>query len=366
MALSNKIDSQDAHRSLTAWLGEQTGSSDVRVSELEIPTGTGGLSCDAILFEASWTEQGSERAESLVVRVAPPGSDGLFPGYDLEQEALIMRALSEHTDVPAPPVLFTETDHAILGGPFLVMERIEGRVPSDDPPYSKEGWVVELDPVAQRTMLDNAIATVAAVAQADWKGLGLDALSRVGLDQQLSYFEQLYEDGSRGREHAIPEAGLEWLRANAPKGEPQALSWGDARIGNMLFADDGTIAGALDWEVASIGSPEADLGYFLFALRLWSEGFGAPSPPGFPGREQIIARFEELSGHRVKHLDYYETFGAVFGAVMVMRGGYLMIEHGLLPADSPMPVANPASVLLAAYLDLPAPTGEIADWAGTR
>ena len=99
--------------------------------------------------------------------MAPPGTGGLFPGYDLEQEARIMRALSEGSDVPAPRVLFSETDGAVLGGPFLVMERIEGRVPSDDPPYSKEGWVVDLEPDQQAAMMDNAVATVAPPTQGD-------------------------------------------------------------------------------------------------------------------------------------------------------------------------------------------------------
>src|SRR5262245_38797864 len=110
MALSNKIDPRDANRSLTEWLTGRTGDDDVRLGEVEVPTGTGGLSCDAVLFDATWTENGARREESLVARVAPPGSGGLFPGYDLEQEALIMRALSEYTDVPAPRVLFSEAD----------------------------------------------------------------------------------------------------------------------------------------------------------------------------------------------------------------------------------------------------------------
>src|SRR5262245_35826908 len=246
MALGKKIDPQDARRSLTEWLGGQLGDgANPEVSEVEVPTGTGGLSCDAVMFNASWTEDGSERKESLVARVAPPGGGGLFPSYDLESEALIMRGLSERSDVPAPRVLFSETDASVLGGPFLVMERLEGKVPADDPPYTTEGWVLDLSTDQQRTMIESAVETVAAVARADWKGLGLDALPRVGLDQQLAYWQQLYEDGSRGRTHEIPEAALAWLRDNAPEDEPLALSWGDARIGNMLFGDDGSVAGAL-------------------------------------------------------------------------------------------------------------------------
>jgi aminoglycoside phosphotransferase (APT) family kinase protein len=366
MAFENRIDPKEAEENLSEWLTRRlSGPDDVRIFGVDVPAAS-GLSCETVLFDAAWTENGAERQDELVARVAPVGHTGLFPSYDLEREARIMRALSEHTDVPAPHILFSETDESVLGGPFVVMDRIRGRVPSDDPPYTLEGWVLDLTPAQQRRMIDSAVDTVAAMARVEPGAVGLEDLDRAGLDQQIGYFEHLYEDGNRGNSHAVPEAGLQWLRDNAPQGEPLRVCWGDARIGNMLFADDCSVAGALDWEVASLGSPEADIGYFLFALRLWSEGFGAPSPPGFPQREEIIARFERKSGHTLEHLDYYERFGCVFGAVMIMRGGYHMIEAGLLPPDSSMPVANPGSVMLAEYLGVPAPTGEVTDWAGKR
>ena len=364
MSLTLEIDPQRAELSLGEWLtGRLEGATEVEVSNVAVG-GESGLSCEAVFFDASWVADGGKRSESLIARVAPPGGGGLFPSYDLEAEALVMGSLAEHTDVPAPRVLFMEADASVLGGAFVVMERIAGDVPADDPPYSQEGWVLELSEAEQRSLVENAVTTVAGVASADWKALGLDGLDRIGLEAHLDHFDLLYTDGARGRSHAICEAGLAWLRENAPADEPLALHWGDARIGNMIFAADQSVAGALDWELAGICSPEADLAYFLFALRLWSEGFGAPSPPGFLAREEIIARFEELSGHEVQNLDYYERFAGVFCAVMVMRGGYLMMDAGLIPADSPMPHTNPASVLLANDLGLPAPSGEVVDWAG--
>jgi aminoglycoside phosphotransferase (APT) family kinase protein len=363
MALANKLDAPRVRAALTEWLSVRLD--DVEVSAIEAPA-TSGLSCETVLFDASWRDAGERRAESLVARVAPAPGSGLFPEYDLEREALVMRALSENTDVPTPKILFTESGDAVLGGPFIVMNRISGRVPSDDPPYSVSGWVLDLSIRQQRRLLENAVDTVAAVSRVDVSALGLEAIGRVGLGARIAYLEHLYEDGSRGRTHEVPEAGLAWLRENAPRDEPLRLCWGDARIGNMIFADDLTVSGALDWEIASIGSPEGDLGYFLLALRLWSEGFGAPSPSGFPGRAEIISRFEAAAGHACCHLDYHERYGAVFAAIMVMRGGYHMIEAGILPSDSTMPEANPASVLLADLLDMPAPTGAVTDWAGKR
>jgi hypothetical protein len=43
-----------------------------------------------------------------------------------------------------------------------------------------------------------------------------------------------------------------------------------------------------------------------------------------------------------------------------------MIEHGQLPPDAAMPVNNPATQVLAALLNLPAPDGEACWIVGHR
>src|SRR4051794_37821247 len=160
MAVKNNIDPVAAQESLVKWLtARMPDADDVRVTDVVIPTSS-GLSCETVLFDAEWSEAGADRKQRLVARVAPHPGDtslSLFPSYDLELEASIMRALADHTDVPAPNVLLTESDPSVLGGAFLVMERIDGRVPPDDPPYTVGGWVLELEPDQQRALIDNTV-----------------------------------------------------------------------------------------------------------------------------------------------------------------------------------------------------------------
>jgi aminoglycoside phosphotransferase (APT) family kinase protein len=349
VALANRIDPDAARAALERRLG-------AAVRDVSVPTAS-GLSCETVLFTAD--------DRHFVARVAPTEGTGLFPAYWLDDEARIMRALAEHTSVPAPRVVDVENDPDVLGGSFLVMERIAGRVPSDDPPYSMAGWVLDLPAAQQHRLVENAIATIVDVSRVDWAALDL-RLRRVGLAEQVAYLDHLYESGNRGLAHPTIEAGLAHLHRDPPSGEPLALSWGDARIGNMIFADNCTVAGALDWELASAGSRELDIAYFLYALRLWSEGFGAPSPPGFPSRAHILERFEQLSGHPLRHLHYYERYAAVFGAIAMLRAGHLMMEAGILPADSLVWLSNPPSAMLAECLGLPAPTEPVTGWAGHR
>lgn len=371
MALSNLTDPEQATAALTEWLaGRMPAAIGVRVHDLEIPSSS-GLSKETILFDASWTEDGREHHERLVARVDPP-TNTVFPDYDFGIEFRVMNALDDRTDVPVPRIDFYEEDPSVLGGAFIVMGRVDGRVPSDDPPFTATGWVLELDPAEQGRLCENGLAALAAVHRADWRALGLGELAEVdglapGLDQQLAYWQNTFEWAAEGEANPTVEAGFEWVREHRPaETEAPVLCWGDARIGNMIFDQNLAVGAVLDWEMVTVGQPELDLGWWLFLLRHHTEGVGAPLPPGFPSREQTIARYEELSGHAVREIDYYETFSALRLAVLMHRAGNMMVAAGLLPPDAPMKLSNPASQLLAKLADLPAPEGAAQSFIGNR
>jgi aminoglycoside phosphotransferase (APT) family kinase protein len=368
MALSNTRDPLEAERALTAWLDAKVPeATDVEVGEVEIPASS-GLSHETILFRARWREPGGERGERMVARVCPSGPS-VFPTHDLALECRVMNALGEHTAVPVPPVLFEEVDPSHLGGEFVVMRRVDGRVPSDDPPFTARGWVLELSPDDQRHLYDNGLKVLADIHAADVATLDIDGLRDrpTSIDGHLAYWEGVFEWAAGGESNPTVEAGFEWIRDNIPSEEgPLCLSWGDARIGNMIFADDLSVAGVLDWEMAAVGSPEIDLAWWLFILRHHTEGIGAPPPPGFPSFEETVARYEELSGREARNVHLYEVFSALRLAVLMHRAGALMIGAGLLPPDAPMKLSNPASVLLAKLADLPPPRGAVQSFIGNR
>ena len=372
MALSNRTDPEVAARNLTAWLARKIeGASDVRVSDLRIPSAS-GLSYETILFDASWRDAGgTERSEALVARVQPIG-ETIFPERTLELEYRVMKALGEHTSVPVPRMRWLDRDASVLGAPFAVMGRVDGRVPPDDPPFTAAGWVLELGPDEQSRMVENGLAALAKIHAADWRALDLGLLAKPDLgasplDQQIAWWKRTFAWAAPGEPNPTVEAGFRWVEANRPKEtEPIVLNWGDARVGNMIFPDDLSVAAVLDWEMVSLASPELDLGWWLFLFRHHTEGIGMSPPPGFPSRERVIGRYEELSGHRVRHIDFYETFAALRLSVLMHRAGNLMIGAGLLPADAPMKLSNPASQLLAKLLGLPAPTGTVQSYIGNR
>jgi aminoglycoside phosphotransferase (APT) family kinase protein len=371
MALANTRDPQESATQLAGWLATKLdGATDVEVRDVETPQAS-GMSNETLLFTASWKDSDGAHEGQYVARVAPAGP-GVFPNYDLVAEQRVMHALSQHTDAPTPAAPWVETDAAVLGAPFLVMERVAGRVASDDPPFTATGWVLDLTADERARLNDNALAALAEIHKADYLDLGLGFLDRpelgkTPLDQQIAEWEQTYAWAAEGEVNPTIPAGFEWIAANRPQGEEATvLNWGDARIGNMLVADDMTINAVLDWEMVTIGAPEQDLGWWLFLLRHHTEGIGMPLPEGFPSREETIARYAELTGNSVDNVDFYEAFSALKLSILMHRAGNMMIAGGMLPPDAPMKFSNPASQLLAKLIGAPAPTGTSQSFIGNR
>ena len=96
------------------------------------------------------------------------------------------------------------------------------------------------------------------------------------------------------------ELGFEWLDEHWParEGDP-VFSWGDARIGNMMFEDFAPVA-VLDWEMASVGPREIDLGWMIYIHRFFQdlvEDLGMPGLPHVLRRTAVAAYYEQLTGY---------------------------------------------------------------------
>lgn len=362
MALVSRTNLRGAQAALTDWLSTKLSrAQDVQVSGLEVPAAS-GFSNETVFFDASWREAGSVRGQRMGARLQAD-TPGLYPEYDIAVQFGVMQALQRGSDVAVPRVLWIEHDPLVLGVPFFVMERLAGRVPADDPPFTATGWVLDLAPEDRARLADNGLRELVKLHALDIDELGLSFLERpelghTPLEQELAFYRSYYRWAAEGQPHPVIESAFTWLSNNQPTEHgPVVLSWGDARIGNMMFADDLSVVGVFDWEMASLARPEQDLGWWLFMHRHHTQGFGLPHPQGFPTREQVIARYEDLAGRRVADIEYYEALAALRGSVIMVRLARMMIDAGLLPADSGMAHNNGSSRILADLLGLPAPEG---------
>jgi len=340
---------------LLDWLrGRLPRARGIEVSPLTGPAAT-GFSNDTLLFDLAWEEDGRREQRALVCRVQPTGL-GVVPRYDVAQQYRVMDALRA-TAVPVPAMLWLEPDPAPLGSPFFVMERVVGRIPSDTPPYHSGGWVTEIAPAERCALWESAVDALAEIHRQEPAALGLDFLDAPPPETdtvawQLEHWTRYYEWVVDGERQPTLDAALDWLHARRPRGGGvPRLSWGDARIGNMIFRDGRCVA-VLDWEMATLGPPEMDLGWFLYMDRHHSDGVGAARLPGFPGRAETVARWEQRVGRPALDLAWWEAFAGFRFAAIIIRVAQQMIRFGVLQPDSTFPVDNTASRLLARELDL--------------
>jgi aminoglycoside phosphotransferase (APT) family kinase protein len=368
VALVNSIDPDHARRRLEPWLAARLGVPAVTVTDVVVPRAS-GVSNETVLLDATWEQDGDVRRRSLVVRVAPPAGTGVTPTtYDLGTELAVLRAL-RGSAVPVPEALWHEPDADLLGGPFLVLERLPGRTLADDPPFTVSGWIHELDPVRRRTLDDAALGALVAVHATDPARLAdVPGLLRT-VEERIALYEAFYARVAGAQRVPAIEAGFAWLREHRPDepAEP-GVSWGDARPGNLLLTDDGAVAGVLDWEMVGLGAPELDLGWWLFFLRHHTEGIGAPLPEGLRDRDATIARYEELAGRAVDReaVAFHEAFAGLRAAVMMVRAAQLMTDAGLLPPDNGMASNNLMLQLFCALAGMPAPDGDGVHFIGNR
>jgi aminoglycoside phosphotransferase (APT) family kinase protein len=347
-----KRDLDLTRKQLEEWFRERLpGAEDVAVTGLAGPSDT-GFSSETLLFELSYRQGGERQSEDLVVRLEPRGFV-VFPSYDVPLQFRVMQAL-EATDVPVPRMRWLEEGEGPLGVPFYVMDRVNGRVPSDNPPMHTAGWVAELAPDERETLWWNGFEAMTRVHRVDWRALGFDSLDEpergaTPLAQQLHYYDEYIGWGLERERYPLLARALEWLGANAPAEESVALCWGDSRLANQIF-DGLECAAVIDWEMVRLGDPVQDLAWWLASDRCFTEGIGVERLAGLPDRPATIARWESLVGREARHFAYWEVLALLRFSVQMARIGMQMKHYEILPPDHTMDVDNLASQTLARAL----------------
>lgn len=298
-----------------------------RVSSLRSPSAT-GMSSETLLFDAEWTDAGERRLRPLAARLEPGSSDvPVFPVYDLEAQFRVLRLVAERTDVPVPRVHWLELDRRVLDARFFVMDRVDGRVPPDVMPYTFGSWLSEASKAERRHLQDATVAVLAAIHGTDLRGapagfLLPDGPGATPLERHFEAQRRYYDWCREGRRHPIIERTFGWLERSWPATESDAvLCWGDARIGNVLYCGFDPVA-VLDWEMATLGPGELDLGWFLFMHIFFDDlarGAGLPGLPDFLRREDVCRTYRERSGREPRDIPFFEVYAGLRHAIIMAR-----------------------------------------------
>jgi aminoglycoside phosphotransferase (APT) family kinase protein len=331
-------DQQELRAQLTRWLERQLpAGAQPELGDLNVPSGN-GMSSETVLFDASWTEAGSVQAASLVARIAPdPAAAPVFESYFLDRQFRTIKEVEALTSVPVPNLRWLEADPSVLGVQFFVMDRVEGVVPTDLPPYAIAGWVAEGTPEQRQRLEDTSVQVLTdlhAIPDAEQRFAFLqphrtgESSLRQHVADTRAYYEWIASDGMRS---PLIERSFQWLEDNWPKHEgPAVLSWGDSRIGNMMYRDFEPVA-VLDWEMAAVAPPEVDLAWmafmhFFFESILAKHGLGGLPDLLLPGN--IAATYAKQSGYEPRDLGFYLTYNAIRYANVMFRIGRRQLLFG--------------------------------------
>ena len=249
----------------------------------------------------------SDGHSHVVVRRPPPPP--LPPGaHDVLREARLLTAL-ERTGVPTPRVLATAASGELLDVPVFVMEFVNGAVITESTPAPSDNERV------RRRIGTSLVDTLAALHTVAWGDVGLGDFGKPdGFNaRQLRRMRSLIAvDGTVPNDFAMLD---EWLSAHLPPESGTAIVHNDFRIGNMIVDTEvGCVAAVLDWELATIGDPLADLGYFLTSYPV----SGQPLVPtsamgtavleaGYPERSELLDRYADRTGTDVSGVNWYAT-----------------------------------------------------------
>jgi aminoglycoside phosphotransferase (APT) family kinase protein len=266
-----------------------------------------------------------------VVLRRPPRGPLPPSAHDVLREARLLTAL-EPTVVRTPRVLAINDDPALIGAPFYVMEYVDGDVITDTMPP-------ELDSDEQRGRIaDELIDSLVELHSVDYDAVGLEGFGKPTgyLERQVKRFLGLWEH-NKTRELAEVEQVADWLRANMPDSPTATIVHGDFRLGNTIFArgagGPASLKAILDWEMATIGDPLADVGYLMIHWLEPADNVGrfnlqnVTRQPGFPTRKEMVARYEERSGRSMQALDWYVTL-ALWKGIVFMEGNYKRAVSG--------------------------------------
>lgn len=342
---------------LERWLATKVPAIDnLAVSDLGEAKG-GGWSARIMFATVTGNRQGQPFTRKLVVRFLPDYL--LFLGTNLEMQWRFCEAMNQHSDIPVPEIIGVENDAAVLGQPFYVMERLSGEVAAQSPNYNQEGWITEL-PVPQRSALwRNALHTLAGLHRLDWhqgfEFLNQPQYGEPGIDQLLNWLVAWRDWAAKGRKLPVVDAALDYLLKERPANSGVSVLWGDPTPSNVLWREDQSVAGIIDFESVTLGPPEADLGWWLYMNNLLSEGYRIKRLEGLPSPEESIAMYEEALGRKVANMAYYDILAAVRMAIITVRSVDLHISLGHIAADNNSYINNPVTAYIATKLNLPVP-----------
>jgi aminoglycoside phosphotransferase (APT) family kinase protein len=258
-------------------------------------------------------------AGRYVLRKKPAG-DLLPSAHAIEREYAVMQALAGQVPVPRMHLLCEDED--VLGQAFYVMDHVEGRVLPD-------ARMLDAPRAERRALCLELISVLARLHRVDYRSAGLETFGKTGsyVERQLARLSKQYE-ASRVEENTYMDLVIAWLKDHLPRKDESAIVHGDYRSYNVLYApSEPRIAAVLDWELATIGHPLADLAFACLPYYMPADdlrGFHGADPAelGIPGETELVEHYCRETGRgELPDWRYFLVF-SLFRSAAIRAGVY--------------------------------------------
>lgn len=277
---------------------------------------------------------------ALVLRKQPPGE--LLPSaHAVDREFRILRALAG-TDVPVPDAVLYCDDRSVVGTPFYVMDKLDGRVMST---YA----LPQIAPAERRAYYLAMAQTLAKLHRVDLAAAGLGDYGKPGnfFQRQITRWIRQWE-ASRTREDANIDRLVAWLPANIPPGDQTTIAHGDFRFGNLMFhPTEARVIAVLDWELSTLGHPLADVAYSCMAWHTGADEFEGMrgldlAAEGIPTQAEYVAHYQRSGGCAEPVTNFHLAF-SLFRFAVILEGIAARAKRGSAAADDAVQVGAQAA-----------------------
>jgi aminoglycoside phosphotransferase (APT) family kinase protein len=278
--------------------------------------------------------------QRLVLRKQPVGE--LLPSaHAVDREYRIMTALAD-MDVPVPRTILFCEDRSVLGTPFYLMERLDGRVFGE---YALPG----VAPGERRLMYASFAETLARLHNIDPGAVGLADYGKAGnyFQRQIARWTRQWQL-SRTRPNADIERLVYWLPEHIPGDEQTSIVHGDYRIGNVMFhPQEPRVVAVLDWELSTLGHPLADLAHSCIAWHARPEEYGGLlgldlAALGIPDEGTYAAEYYKSARHAARMTHFHLAF-ALFRFAVIFEGIAARAKGGTAAASNASEVGHLAT-----------------------
>lgn len=289
------------------YLGSQLPSAQNLVLE-DVKQIAVGWSHETWLFDLCYREDGAEKKLGLCLR-RDPGNALLRHLSDLGEQFRVLKCL-ETTDLPTPKAYWYESDPAILGAPFLIMEKVAGECPN---PWGREGRAYYAAAAERGILPASFTASLAKLHSLDWRAAGLGFLGEPSPGEgfarrEIAKWRELIATTSHPPEPILTDL-IAWLESNIPATDRVTLVHGAYRTGNLLIDDD-RVSAVLDWELQVLGDPMYDVAYVLSDLNRE----GTPLLSNLVERDAFFREYESATGFQID-----ESVCRYYNALYAMR-----------------------------------------------